>query len=129
MIGDLIGGAVAAFRAPAWLSAPRIRRLQAANPSRGPAVSEGADLRLRAAGGMLRLLARIPGSPWRNTCLYRSVAATLTLRSLGYEAVLRLGVSASGDSLDVAAHAWVECPGIRSRALPAEGEGSFVPLR
>ncbi|MFI5236052.1 MAG: lasso peptide biosynthesis B2 protein [Gemmatimonadales bacterium] len=129
MITDLIGGAVAALRAPSWLSAAGIRELQNSPALTAAPPLERAELRLRASGRAIRLLSRLPGSPWRNTCLYRSVAATLALRSLGYEAVLRLGVSASGGPIDVAAHAWVECPGVQSRALPAEGLGGFVPLR
>jgi hypothetical protein len=64
--------------------------------------------RPRLGPGMLvlRLLARLPHSPWRATCLFRSVVACTALRASGHDAVLRLGVQSSdGGTL---AHAWVE---------------------
>jgi hypothetical protein len=86
---------------------------------------------LRVAFSALRVLARLRrlGGPWRNTCLYRSVAGCLVLRRHGSVATLRLGARASraetgasvtgmGSSTDVSAaapghvgvsaHAWVE---------------------
>jgi hypothetical protein len=69
---------------------------------------------------MLRVLAKLPGNTWRNTCLYRSVAECLALRRLGMPARLCIGVEEDGDSLDhVAAHAWVEVDGV----VTANGEG------
>ena len=61
---------------------------------------------LRATIYTLHLLRRFNGNRWRYTCLYRSVAATLTLRTLGENAVLKLGARRDGE--EVGAHAWVE---------------------
>ena len=129
MIGDLMVGGLAALRTPAWLTARRIRQLQGVGPDGGPVPAEQSHRALRASAASLRLLGRIPLSPWRNTCLFRSIAACLALRALGRPAVLRLGVRRSGDRDDVAAHAWVECPGVESPILPREGAGDFVALR
>jgi hypothetical protein len=66
----------------------------------------GARPRLGPGMLVLRLLARLPHSPWRTTCLFRSVVACAALRASGYDAVLRLGVQSSDDG--TLAHAWVE---------------------
>lgn len=64
---------------------------------------------IKAAHRVLRLLARIPGGRWRNTCLYRSVAECLLLRAHGIDARLCIGVeSQQGATAGVGAHAWVE---------------------
>jgi hypothetical protein len=100
-------GIWAALRVPFWL---RRRRLPAllAPPARG---RPGADVprgALRAAFAGVRLLARVPGLPWRNTCLYRSIAECLVLRRYGVPAVVRIGVRSEGaDAGEVKAHAWV----------------------
>ncbi|MGH7733389.1 MAG: lasso peptide biosynthesis B2 protein [Gemmatimonadales bacterium] len=101
--------------------------MQAAAPGRGAVPAEESDHALRNSGAVLRLLGRLPLSPWRNTCLYRSIAACLALRSLGASAVLHLGVREG--AAGVAAHAWVECPGVTSVALPRQGDQEFVALR
>ncbi len=68
---------------------------------------------VRAALRMLRLLARVAPSRWRDSCLYRSAIECVILRALGHPAVVRLGVLAAGRTrgADVEAHAWVECAG------------------
>lgn len=129
MIGELITGGLAAVRTPAWLTARRIRQLQGEGPDRGEVPVERTHRALRSSSATLRLLGRVPLSPWRNTCLYRSIAACLALRALGRPAVLHLGVRSTGDAADIAAHAWVECPGVASSMLPREGAGDFVALR
>ena len=66
----------------------------------------GADPRAVATALFtLRLLGRIPGSPWRNTCLYRSIAECLVLRGRGVDARRRIGVGTEAGA--VVAHAWV----------------------
>lgn len=63
----------------------------------------------RVADRVLRVLARLPRSPWRATCLYRSVAACLVRRRLGLPARLALGVRSGPCGEDgVDAHAWTE---------------------
>jgi hypothetical protein len=101
-------GAAAALRSPLWITGSRLQRLlhDSPNVSRG---SRHAEIATRASLLALRVLARLPLLPWRNTCLYRSVAECLALRSCGIGCRLELGVSrdaASGDS--IVAHAWVE---------------------
>jgi hypothetical protein len=63
---------------------------------------------IRASRVVVRVLAAVPGLPWRNTCLYRSVAECLALRRYGVPAVVRIGVRAGqGAETPIVAHAWV----------------------
>ena len=66
------------------------------------------DVALRAANKMLRILSR-SGFLWRDTCLYRSIAQCLVLRTFSRSASLRLGVREN--VRDIKAHAWVEYDG------------------
>jgi hypothetical protein len=67
-----------------------------------------ADVAIRGAHYALRLLARARFLPWRNTCLYRSVAECLVLRHYGIPCRLRIGVQNSQPpGGPIAAHAWV----------------------
>jgi hypothetical protein len=105
--GAAATGVWAALRAPLWLRGRRWTELLAppADAASGAAPAPGAE---RAARGAVRLLAAVPGSPWRNTCLYRSVAECLALRRYGVPAVVRIGVrSAEGAATPIIAHAWV----------------------
>jgi Transglutaminase-like superfamily len=104
--GALLTGAWCALRAPLWLrgrrwtellTPPAGARAGAAPPPRGV---------VRASRAGVRLLAALPRSPWRNTCLYRSVAECLALRRYGVPAVVRIGVRSGGDE-GILAHAWV----------------------
>lgn len=109
LAGAAASGLWAALRVPLWLKGPRLTALLAPAPdSRAGAVpARGA---VRAALVAVRLLARTPGLPWRNTCLYRSVAETLVLRGYGVPAVMRIGVrnrAEDGEADEVIAHAWV----------------------
>lgn len=67
------------------------------------------DRSIRTAYRTLRLLSRIPGSHWKNTCLFRSVAECVVRREYGVAARVVIGV----DSMDgdVVAHSWVEQAG------------------
>lgn len=106
LAGAALTGVWCALRVPLWLRGRRWTELLAvpawpagAVPPRGTA---------RAARGAVRVLAAVPGSPWRNTCLYRSVAECLALRAYGVPAVVRIGVrSTAGGATPIAAHAWV----------------------
>jgi len=107
---ELAIGVSAAMRAPLWLTGSRFQRLV-----RGVAGSSqippGIESATRASVRTLRVLARIPLLPWRNTCLYRSVAECLVLRSNGIGCRLQLGVSRDVPTgHGIAAHAWVERP-------------------
>jgi hypothetical protein len=74
--------------------------------------------RIRAARGVLRRLALIPGGPWRSTCLYRCTAEILLRRAAGQPARLQLGVQQAGE--EIGAHAWIECEGVPVGAESAE---------
>jgi hypothetical protein len=100
--GAAAAGVWAALRAPLWLRGRRWTELLA--PPAG-AAADGASYAgaARAARGAIRVLSVVPGSPWRNTCLYRSVAECLVLRGYGVPAVVRIGVRAA----EGAATPWV----------------------
>jgi Transglutaminase-like superfamily len=103
-----LAGVWGALRVPFWLRGRRWTELLSppagatpgAVPPRGTA---------RAAVLAVRVLAAVPGSPWRYTCLYRSVAECLALRRFGVPAVVRIGVRSATGAPDSAilAHAWV----------------------
>lgn len=106
LVGAAATGVWAALRVPLWLHGRRWTELlrPPAEPGvavRAPRGAEGAALR------MVGLLGTVPGLPWRNTCLYRSVAQCLVLRSFGVPAVVRIGVRSSDGGTGIAAHAWV----------------------
>ena len=101
-------GAGAAFRTPLWLRDSRLKQLIGGQESatRQP---ENADTAIRVAFLTLRVLGRVPLLPWRNTCLYRSVAECLVLRRVGVPYRLRIGVRHNASAREaVEAHAWVE---------------------
>lgn len=105
--GAAVSGVVAALRTPFWLRGRRWTELLAspAGASPGAAPPAGAA---RAARGAVRFLSAVPGSPWRNTCLYRSVAECLALRRYGVPAVVRIGVRSADEAAQgIVAHAWV----------------------
>ncbi|HEX8905637.1 MAG TPA: lasso peptide biosynthesis B2 protein [Longimicrobiaceae bacterium] len=102
--GAVLAGARAALAAPRWIEGPRLTELlrppaHSRAESRVPRGATGSALRL------IRVLAHLPASPWRNTCLYRSVAECLVLRRYGVPAVVKIGVKNGGG--DIHAHAWV----------------------
>jgi len=115
----VVYGAAAALVSPWHLNGTRLKRLlaDAAGPDRHAAVP--ADAALRSANGTLRLLSRVPASPWRNTCLFRSVAGCLALRWLGMPAQLRIGARRAGEAADLQAHAWIQ--GFDDEALDESG--------
>lgn len=100
----------AALVTPLWLRGNRWQDLLHA-PARLDPVRPLPAPALMLAERTLRVLARVPGSPWRATCLYRCVAATLLWRDHGIPSVLRIGAAATLSSIaepGVRAHAWVE---------------------
>lgn len=104
--GVAVTGVWAALRAPLWLRGRRWTELLTPPAGGSAAPPRGAA---RAARGAVRVLASVPGSPWRNTCLYRSVAECLALRRYGVPAVVRIGVRAADGAgkQPILAHAWV----------------------
>ena len=107
LAGAALTGAWAALRTPLWLRGRRWTTLLAppAQSASGAVAARGA---VRAARAGVRALAAVPGSPWRNTCLYRSVAECLALRRYGVPAVVRIGVRSGDDpARPIVAHAWV----------------------
>lgn len=126
-------GSWVALTTPAWLRSDRIQRLMAEDAV-GRASGRPPEAMVRAARATLARLARIPFSPWRNTCLFRSIAICRCLRDAGVPARLRIGVSgdaeAAGAGDRVAAHAWVESTGAVAGGLLEPGPGgAFAPLR
>jgi hypothetical protein len=104
-------GVLAALETPRWLHGQRWRTLLDETPA-PPAPAAAPPLALRSALLALRLLSRLPGRRWRNTCLFRSVAECLVLRRYGVDARLRIGVGREVDGPDgIVAHAWVVRPG------------------
>lgn len=65
---------------------------------------------MRAARLVLRVMGRLTGGVWRNTCLFRSAAEVLLRRAAGERAVLRLGARRANET--IGAHAWVESDGV-----------------
>ncbi|HEX8451836.1 MAG TPA: lasso peptide biosynthesis B2 protein [Longimicrobium sp.] len=117
-----IAGVRAALRTAGWLSDGRWRTLlePAPHAHAGAEPPRGA---VRATRGALRVLARVPGGRWRNTCLYRSVAECLVLRAHGVDARLRIGVGTEG--AEVIAHAWV----VRGAQADADADPAAAALR
>jgi hypothetical protein len=98
-------GVRAALASRRWIDGPRLSELLREPPAARP----GARVPRGAVGAallLLKALARLPRSPWRNTCLYRSVAECLLLRRYGVPAILKIGVR-NGQEDDIEAHAWV----------------------
>lgn len=100
-------GTWSALRTPFRLRGDLTDLLAAPPASNSP---EGdAALSVAVAHKTLRALAAVPGLPWRNTCLYRSVAECLVLRAYSVAARLCLGVeSKDAAAHGLVAHAWVE---------------------
>ncbi|HVH12954.1 MAG TPA: lasso peptide biosynthesis protein [Longimicrobium sp.] len=88
LAGVAVTGVWSALRVPLWLRGRRWTELLSppAGVAPGRVPPRGAG---RAARGAVKVLSAVPGSPWRNTCLYRSVAECLALRSYGIPAVVQ----------------------------------------
>jgi hypothetical protein len=122
-------GAGSALGAPLWVRGRRFERLL--DRAGGPEVDSpsssgivGTDplpgrivFAMRIARALLRRLAWPPLSPWRNTCLYRSIAECNVLRRYGVPAAIRLGVrNEDPPHGPIVAHAWVVYPGATATA-------------
>jgi hypothetical protein len=108
LAGAAVTGVWAALRVPLWLRGRRWTELLSPPADARPDVRPPRGV-ARAAWGAVRVLSAVPGSPWRNTCLYRSVAECLALRRYGVPAVVRIGVRAGNGPGEepILAHAWV----------------------
>jgi hypothetical protein len=116
----VLAGVRAALVSPRWIEGPRLTELLRDPPPRPERrVPRGAT---GAAFLLLRALGKLPGSPWRNTCLYRSVAECLVLRGYGVPATLKIGVR--NGSGDIEAHAWV----VRADRPAHDPSGGHQPL-
>jgi Transglutaminase-like superfamily len=107
LAGAALTGAWSALRVPLWLRGRRWQELLVppAAAALHPDPPRGV---IRASRVVVRVLSAVPGLPWRNTCLYRSVAECLALRRYGVPAVVRIGVRAGeGAETPIVAHAWV----------------------
>jgi hypothetical protein len=106
-IRSLAHGVRVALATPSYIER-RLPELMTLRQGTRSSVSDP-EVAIRTAHRVLRVLARIPGSRWRNTCLYRSVAECVLLRDHGVAARLCIGVEARPASEPgVEAHAWVE---------------------
>jgi len=130
-------GVYAALVTPEWIAGRRFDTLLAPRDEGAYATAVPSDtssdrsivyapsiaLGIRASRWMIRHLSRLPRSPWRDTCLYQSVAECIMLRSLGVPATVVLGVRSTADATSsppassvaspltsIAAHAWVDSP-------------------
>ncbi|GAC1478118.1 MAG: hypothetical protein NVS1B4_21610 [Gemmatimonadaceae bacterium] len=103
-------GAWSVVRAPFWLRRGRLLDLlktPAARPAPSPPPA-AIDAALGAIIPALDALSALPVGPWRNTCLFRSVAECLVLRHYGVAASLRIGVkNEEPPHGKILAHAWV----------------------
>ena len=128
----LLRAAGIALTAPLWTGGPRLQSLtgwegpdETGRPGEHAPVAE-APRAVEAGWVILAALSRIPLSPWKNSCLQRSVVACRCLRSSGEPAVVRIGVRREpGSSASIEAHAWVE---LRSTAT-LEGRDSVSGYR
>jgi hypothetical protein len=118
----VLTGISAALRVPLWLRGRRWTELLRPHAAAVPG-AEPANGAVRAALLTLRLLGRAPASPWRNTCLYRSIAECLVLRAYGVDARVRIGVGT--EASEVIAHAWV----VRGDQPDAEVDPAAAALR
>ena len=125
MIGHLHQAAIGirvAMWTPFWLRDKRLRELI---DGRVPSKTRAHDpaVAVRFAHRTLRVLGCAPLLPYRNTCLYRSIAECLALTRLGIPCRLRIGVHRDGATCDaIEAHAWVERDGDSTTEAP------YVPL-
>jgi hypothetical protein len=127
LAGAALTGAISALRTPLWLRGDRWRELLTPPADAGRVSSPPRGV-MRAARGGVRVLAAVPGSPWKNTCLYRSVAECLALRRYGIPAVVRIGVRPAEGPAEtpIVAHAWVVAdPG--AEPPPPDGMNPFSP--
>ena len=112
----MIAGGLVALTTPLWTTGARLARLVTAQPVGRAARRGDPEFAVRVARFALRVLARLPGRLWRNTCLYRSIAECLVLRHYGIGSRLEIGVDRGSDNTrPIAAHAWVS----RGRERPA----------
>ncbi|GBD33051.1 hypothetical protein HRbin33_02030 [bacterium HR33] len=118
-------GLAAAAASPYWLTADRMTllicccsRTGGSRPEAAPAMRS-----IRVAMFALRLLARVPGGLWKNTCLYRAVTQCVVLRHYGFRCRVQIGVRRTGNASQdtVSAHAWV--------ALEQRVTEPWIPLR
>ena len=116
-------GIGAALHTPFWLGDNRLRTLIDVPEPTGGQIEEPRTA-VRFALGTIRVLGRMPLLPWRNTCLYRSVAECLVWRRFGVPCRLRIGVRRDAPAPDVIeSHAWVERAGV------PPPDTSHVPLQ
>jgi hypothetical protein len=106
MADAALSGLWAALRVPVWLHGRRWTELLHEPPPAEPGARPPRGA-VRAALATVKVLGRIPGLPWKSTCLYHSVAECLVLRRYGVPAVVRIGVKSDPASGQILAHAWV----------------------
>jgi hypothetical protein len=104
-------GISAAIVTPLWLRDSRLHKLLDGRDATAAPVQDPTTA-VRSAFATLRVLGRVPLLPYRNTCLYRSIAECLALPRVGISCRLRIGVQRDGPACNaIEAHAWVEREG------------------
>jgi len=121
----VLAGAWAALRAPWWLEGERLAALLRP-PADGNAEASAPRGAVGVAVRAVGVLARLPRSPWRNTCLYQSAAECLVLRRYGVPALVRIGARRDDAGGEILAHAWVVRAG--DPASPDASPGGHTPL-
>ena len=109
----VLHGLRAAWRTPAVIASSLATQLAPAPASSAASHPRDARFAVLVAHLALGRLARVRPARWRATCLYRSVAESLTLRALGFPAHVVIGVGSGAEPIEVIAHAWVECEGVQ----------------
>jgi hypothetical protein len=117
-----LAGVSAAWRAPLVIEQSMGELLAPPRPAARRAPRRETMRAVTVSRFVLHRLSRLRPARWRWTCLYRSVAECLVLRTLGYPARVVIGVGANDDALGVKAHAWVECEGIECMSTRGAAE-------
>jgi hypothetical protein len=118
----VLHGLRAAWRTPAVIASSLATQLAPAPASSAASHPRDARFAVLVAHLALGRLARVRPARWRATCLYRSVAESLTLRALGFPARVVIGVGSGAEPIEVIAHAWVECEGVQCHSTRGAAE-------
>jgi hypothetical protein len=129
--GAVLVGLRAAWRTPSIVARDFAGLLVPPPASReGSTDSERTNIAVRVAHRALAWLVRVRPSRWRATCLHRSVAECVVLRTYGLPARVVIGVGNGAAPATTIAHAWVECEGVRCQSTRGAAElETLTPAR
>ena len=117
------------LQAPAVIERDLSSLLSPPAPSEPSTAASDAEQAVRLSHRMLAALGRLRRfsvDRWRVTCLYRSVSECLVLRDLGFPARVLIGARVDDTSGSIAAHAWVECEGVRCASTKGDAEYAIL---